>query len=252
MSSICPECQSALKFVALDCPHCGAILPPPASEALRSASPRSGEQRPSPPAEPLRRGPVGDPEPKGVYDGPLPDVYDGFVGPDNPYAAPRSRIGAGPGGPGSGDAPLAGRFSRLAARVVDQVLVMGAIFPAAIGAGFLGETADAGTGGGEMTLLVLVGASLLLLGWLVVTNLRLMSNEGQTVGKRMCKVRVLQVDGSPLPLGRWIGMRTVLPGAFSAVPYVGGVFGLINALAIFGVEKRCVHDHLAGSKVVVA
>ncbi len=45
-------------------------------------------------------------------------------------------------------------------------------------------------------------------------------------------------------------MRYFLPTLISQVPFIGGIFGLVNALFIFGAERRCLHDRLAGTRVV--
>jgi len=36
----------------------------------------------------------------------------------------------------------------------------------------------------------------------------------------------------------------------SQVPQVGGLIGLVDILFIFGKERRCLHDLLAGTRVV--
>ena len=59
-------------------------------------------------------------------------------------------------------------------------------------------------------------------------------------------------DGRILSLGKIIGLR-VLPISLAAhIPIVGGFVGLIDALFIFGSEKRCLHDYIAGTIVVDA
>jgi len=58
-------------------------------------------------------------------------------------------------------------------------------------------------------------------------------------------------DGQPGFVHAWL-LRAFLPGVIEAVPYVGGLFGLIDILFIFGDERRCIHDLMAGTKVVEA
>lgn len=185
--------------------------------------------------------------------GGMPDVYDGpmpggasWGSSDDPYAPPRSATLSSPR-TSENDTRLASRGSRLAARFVDQFLFVLAIVAVVFG----GALVEGPFGEGELPSLT-IGAGVLLVGWLAFVNLRLMAYEGQTLGKKVCKVRVVQENGLPVPLGRWIGMRSIVPGILASVPVVGVVFGLINVLVIFGAERRCLHDHLAGTKVIAA
>ncbi len=77
----------------------------------------------------------------------------------------------------------------------------------------------------------------------------LIATRGQTLGKLVVCIRMITMDGR-LPgflhgvvLRNWV--RALL-GAF--VP----LFGLIDVLFIFSDSKRCIHDYLAGTRVVQA
>jgi hypothetical protein len=45
-------------------------------------------------------------------------------------------------------------------------------------------------------------------------------------------------------------MRSWLPFLLGLVPGFGSVFGLADACFIFGTERRCLHDRMAGTIVV--
>ncbi len=45
-------------------------------------------------------------------------------------------------------------------------------------------------------------------------------------------------------------LRAIVNGMIGMVPYVGGIYGLIDSLFIFREDRRCVHDLIAGTKVV--
>jgi uncharacterized RDD family membrane protein YckC len=47
-------------------------------------------------------------------------------------------------------------------------------------------------------------------------------------------------------------LRAILGGIIGAIPYLGGIYGLVDALFIFRDDRRCVHDHIAGTRVVKA
>ena len=47
-----------------------------------------------------------------------------------------------------------------------------------------------------------------------------------------------------------LGLRYVLVMLVQAIPMIGQLLGLIDALFIFRGDRRCVHDLIAGTKVV--
>jgi len=133
---------------------------------------------------------------------------------------------------------LAARGDRFVANLVDHVV----IFVPAILAGVVGAV-----GGGH-------GAELLLLGGIfgglfmgVVIQLIAQIQWGQSIGKRLTRIKVVRTDGSPIELWRLLILRnlvmTVLANAF-------GLIGLVDALLIFTDARRCIHDYLADSIVV--
>ena len=82
----------------------------------------------------------------------------------------------------------------------------------------------------------------------VVYQLRLLATEGQTLGKRFLKLRIVDADTGTNP-GFWraVGIRSfanALIGGF--VP----LYGLVDALFIFRTDRKCIHDHLAKTVVV--
>jgi uncharacterized RDD family membrane protein YckC len=74
---------------------------------------------------------------------------------------------------------------------------------------------------------------------------------GQTLGKMALGTRVRPLDREGLPTWgqavlRWLGFRVI-----TAIPQVGGFYGLLDALWIFWDPRRqCLHDKIA--KTVVA
>ena len=75
---------------------------------------------------------------------------------------------------------------------------------------------------------------------------------GQTFCKKMLGIKIVRNDGSRAGLGRIFWLRMFVPGLVGAIPLVGGLFGLIDPLFIFGEEKRCLHDLIADTIVVTA
>jgi uncharacterized RDD family membrane protein YckC len=93
--------------------------------------------------------------------------------------------------------------------------------------------------------------SILLLGLLAIVQIILLANRGQTFGKKMMKIRVVRfADGGNPGFLSAVVLRLFVPGLISAVPCAGSLFSLADVLFIFGTERRCIHDHIAGTKVV--
>jgi len=142
---------------------------------------------------------------------------------------------------------LAERLQRLFAVLLDGLVVGGPLGLLAIPLALLLKS-----GGSRAWLAIWGGIAVLYgLGW-VVYNLRLMSSQGQTWGKKQLGVRVVRTDGSPVSLARWILLRQFATGLVGWIPFVGPFLGLVGYLLIFRVDRRCLHDLIADTKVVVA
>ncbi|HEX6202966.1 MAG TPA: RDD family protein, partial [Thermoanaerobaculia bacterium] len=143
-------------------------------------------------------------------------------------------------------AALAGRGTRLAAQVVDGLLAV----PLGFGLALVEPDGPPVLSPDTQTLVLLAVAVAFLL--LVAINLRLLYLHGQTIGKRVLGVRIVRLDGDRASLGRIVVLRTMAPSLVSGIPLLGMLFALVNYLFIFRDDRRCVHDHMADTKVVVA
>lgn len=238
----CPKCGFARDPAAADCPACGIVY---ARYRPRSAPGGGGAARgPATTEASSTGGPAaggGD-----LYQGDLPagDVYRGEGEATNPYGAPQALV-LRPGRlVGTAEQSLAGRGSRLAARFVDGlILVAIVIVPLLLGGGLDPASKDIAD-----AALLFMGLGMLSVGGV---NLYLLGKSGQTMGKRALKIRIVMLDGGEARLGRIVVMRILAPNLLGSVPIVGPIFGLANILFIFGAEQRCLHDHMAGTKVVM-
>jgi uncharacterized RDD family membrane protein YckC len=86
---------------------------------------------------------------------------------------------------------------------------------------------------------------------LFIVQVWMLSTRGQSIGKRMLGIRIVlfRDNGNPGFLHAWL-LRNFVPGLISLVPYVGFLFVLVDICFIFGEQRRCVHDLIAGTKVV--
>lgn len=86
--------------------------------------------------------------------------------------------------------------------------------------------------------------------WLALNGVFL-ARSGQTIGKKLVGIQIVNVsDGKPAPLARLVIWRYLPMVLVSQIPYVGGVLGIVNVCFIFRQDRRCVHDHIAGTRVV--
>lgn len=92
---------------------------------------------------------------------------------------------------------------------------------------------------------------LMLLGLaaLAAYQIYLLSTEGQTIGKRVMNIRIVKADtGDNGGFVTNVLVRGILNGILGFIP----LYGLVDILFIFRDDRRCVHDMIAGTKVVDA
>jgi uncharacterized RDD family membrane protein YckC len=85
---------------------------------------------------------------------------------------------------------------------------------------------------------------------LAVVQFYLTSKHGQSVGKKVCKTRIVRFGGSPPGFVHGVVLRSWVIWVATAIPGVGGIIGLVDALMIFRSDRRCAHDHIAGTRVI--
>jgi len=127
-------------------------------------------------------------------------------------------------------------------------------------------------------MLLIPASSTVLPPWLALVDVAIVAwvqgyllvTRGQTIGKSLCDVRIVSAEG-----GGRVGFVSVVVQRFVAplgiialaqqpdalvriadrrldfhVGGLGAVLLLLDLLAIFGPDRRCLHDYLAGTKVV--
>jgi uncharacterized RDD family membrane protein YckC len=144
------------------------------------------------------------------------------------------------------DPNLAGRGSRLVAALID-----GFIFGLSCTPGLI----IIGVGGDESDTPKIIGGVLIGLAFLAVlaVQIYLLTTRGQTIGKKMMSVKIVKYDdGSNPGFVHACLLRLIVPGLINAIPIVGSIFPLVDVCFIFGEERRCIHDLIAGTKVVNA
>lgn len=169
----------------------------------------------------------------------------------NPYAAPTAAVGELVPSDGLRKAD---RLTRLLAVFIDGLVISVPAFGLAIGlAVYVGAQGDLTHESFRSPVLIgaVVAFVLYVLGFTAYQIYWLWKN-GQTLGKKLMKIRIVRSDGVPAELWRLLVLRYLVPTLAGAVPFVGGLFSLADPLFIFGDEKRCLHDLLADTIVVDA
>lgn len=136
---------------------------------------------------------------------------------------------------------LAGRGLRLGAAVLDSLIFIAFLVP-----GFVVSISYPDDNSG-LAPLVFVAAILCL----IIIQAGLITNSGQSLGKRALGIRIVGFLDESNP-GFWRGfvLRQIVPGCIASIPFVNIIL-LIDVLYIFRDDRRCVHDLIAQTKVVI-
>ena len=135
------------------------------------------------------------------------------------------------------------RLDRLWASLIDRAILLPLVFGAAI---FIPAMKDSpGMAFGLIAVSVLV--VLAYAGY----QIYLLSTQGQTIGKRIMGVRIILVkDETNGGFVVNVLLRGVLTAAISVIPFVGVLYALTDICFIFREDRRCIHDHIAGTWAV--
>lgn len=78
----------------------------------------------------------------------------------------------------------------------------------------------------------------------------LLQRYGQTIGKRLLGLAIVTLDGQKPELTTLLVNRYMSQMAMGVVPSLGMWLRVIDICMIFRDDKRCLHDHLAGTRVI--
>ncbi len=144
------------------------------------------------------------------------------------------------------DSELASLGKRLGGVIIDSLLSMIIFLPIMYFTGYLQDAIS-----GQVSILSTLMFGVLGMVVFVILHGYLLHTSGQTIGKRLVGSRIVSVaDNQILPLGRLLALRMLPIWVATQIPLVGGLFGVIDALFIFAKDRRCVHDKIAGTKVI--
>lgn len=153
---------------------------------------------------------------------------------------------------------LASRWARLLASIVDSLLltpIILVLYFYLLDIGYYLEENDLVGFSNYLNSLdistILPITFLPVLFWVLI-NYHTLEKYGQTLGKRLLKIKVVTLTHELPPVGKLVFHRYILISLISAVPGIGPIFSLVDVFFIFKDDKRCIHDLIAGTMVVEA
>lgn len=143
---------------------------------------------------------------------------------------------------------LAGRGARLGGAIIDGIISWVVLFPIVYYSGFWQSAMF-----GQISWTFQFGMGLIGIVVFVVLNGYLLAKRGQTIGKLLVGTRIVSVDGGQiLPFLKVFGLRYLPISIVAQIPLIGNLLAIVNVLFIFRDDRRCIHDLIAGTKVVNA
>ncbi len=167
--------------------------------------------------------------------------------PFNPYAAPET---SGFALENSGQGPaLAGLGQRFGGAFIDGLLmlplVLGMLY-------FVSTSAVPGGAQPEVPILVTLMFVPISMAWFLILNGYLLATKGQTIGKLAVGTQIVDAQtGQIVPLLPLFLKRNISMQLLALIPFIGNFIALIDALMIFRASRKCLHDDIAGTKVIV-
>ncbi len=99
-------------------------------------------------------------------------------------------------------------------------------------------------------------STLMMLGWfmdvLVITNIILLTVRGQTLGKLLLGIQIVRFsDDSRAGFLKAVLLRSLLFVLIGFLPHIGPFLLIADVLLIFRADRRCLHDFIADTRVVL-
>lgn len=146
--------------------------------------------------------------------------------------------------------PLASRLSRLLAQLLDGFILLVAAVPLMLLLGWPSEAdLNAIIETEIMPFELALKITLLGLFLYVLVHGYTLWYFGQTIGKRMMRIAIVDSAGRVPSFYKLVGLRYSLFQIISVIPLISAL-SLADVLLIFRSDRRCLHDMLAGTRVV--
>jgi uncharacterized RDD family membrane protein YckC len=163
----------------------------------------------------------------------------------NPYQTPKSDL-TNTDNTNSQESGLAKRSSRLLAAIIDGIIGMLIALPF----WFISGIWESIRSGVALSFSYTIAAGVYgFLGFTLI-HFYFLNKNGQTIGKKFLNIKIVNLDDQltgamPLILKRYLPVSVI-----SLIPILGSLLVLVDILFIYRNDKRCIHDLIAGTKVV--
>jgi uncharacterized RDD family membrane protein YckC len=144
---------------------------------------------------------------------------------------------------------------RFGAAFIDGCLKAACSIPTALSVmKYLQENLQPGTQPDPQAMMAAITSSAALaypyLGVLAVLQGILIATRSQSVGKILLGLRIVRTDGSQANFAQAFVIRSAVPTAIEYIPFLGFLFWIVDTCFIFRADRRCLHDLMAGTKVI--
>jgi uncharacterized RDD family membrane protein YckC len=163
----------------------------------------------------------------------------------NPYAPPKAPV-ADLDNIETGPDVLASRGQRAGAATLDSLFAIAWGVPLWIHFKVFDYLLQGESIPWSVTLLIAALGFLLFM----LVNGYFLNKNGQTLGKKLVGIRIVTLDGSVPEFWRIIGLRYAPISVAALLPFIGFFADTLDALFIYRSDRRCLHDLIAGTKVV--
>ena len=96
-------------------------------------------------------------------------------------------------------------------------------------------------------IMSVIGQSVYLL-----LNGKLLYKYGQTIGKRYIEIKIVTLDGNLPSIRESYVLRNLVVNCLNLIPLIGRFVSFVDVVFIFRKDRRCIHDLIAGTKVIEA
>ena len=143
---------------------------------------------------------------------------------------------------------LASRWRRLGGALIDGFIMIALLIPIMSATGVFKKVLDKV----PLGIATQVALSLAAMVVFVMLNGYLLSKRGQTIGKVVVRTRIVDHADNVPNFWRLLVLRYLVLQTASLIPYIGDAVFYVSPLLIFGRSRRCLHDYIAGTRVVNA
>lgn len=164
----------------------------------------------------------------------------------NPYRSPDAVVAE------IAEDGLADRGSRLGAALIDGIILLVILGPLMFFGGYWSGAMAAAQRGEQVAIATTLMWAAIAFAVFALVQYVPLNATGQTWGKKLLGIKIVDLAGAKPPVGRLLGLRYLPVQVIGNVPLIGPVLGIVNVLLIFRADRRCGHDLIAGTQVVKA